>query len=206
MASHEKFWNKVALKYSKSPVADEAAYQKKLKKTQEYFTPDSNVLEFGCGTGTTALIHAPFVGHIKATDISSAMIEIAKEKLAKEGIQNVSFEKSSVEEMSLPPESYDVVMGHNILHLVEDKKSVINEIYKTLKPGGVFVSSTPCIDDFLRIIKYIFPVGRALGVIPFVKCFTKDELLRDIVDAGFAIEYQWRPSTKQGFFLVATKN
>jgi len=37
-------------------------------------------LEFGCGTGSTALLHASFVKHMTATDISDEMIEIAKQK------------------------------------------------------------------------------------------------------------------------------
>ena len=54
-----KFWDKIADKYSKQPIVDEASYQKKLQITQEYFKPDMEVLEFGCGTGSTAIIHAP---------------------------------------------------------------------------------------------------------------------------------------------------
>ena len=77
-----KFWDKIAERYSKQPIADEAAYQKKLKVTQEYFQPDLEVLEFGCGTGSTAIIHAPYVKHIRAIDISSNMIDIAQDKAA----------------------------------------------------------------------------------------------------------------------------
>ncbi|MEM6403851.1 MAG: SAM-dependent methyltransferase, partial [Cyanobacteria bacterium P01_D01_bin.116] len=58
MSNSAKFWDNIAEKYSKDPIADEAAYQKKLQVTQEYFKPDMEVLEFGCGTGGTAIIHA----------------------------------------------------------------------------------------------------------------------------------------------------
>ena len=54
-----RFWDKIAVKYSRRPIADEASYQKKLEKSQAYFRPDTEVLEFGCGTGGTAIIHAP---------------------------------------------------------------------------------------------------------------------------------------------------
>ena len=52
-------------------------YKEKLEATRRYFDADSQVFEFGCGTGSTALHHAPFVQKIVATDISSNMIEIA---------------------------------------------------------------------------------------------------------------------------------
>ena len=73
-----RFWDKIAVKYSRRPIADEASYQKKLEKSQAYFRPDTEVLEFGCGTGGTAIIHASHVKHIRAIDISPRMIEIAK--------------------------------------------------------------------------------------------------------------------------------
>ena len=73
MAQPTKFWDKIADHYSKQPIADEAAYQKKLQVTQAYFQPEMEVLEIGCGTGSTALIHAPYVKHIRAIDFSANM-------------------------------------------------------------------------------------------------------------------------------------
>ena len=80
MDQSTNFWDKIAERHSKQPIADEATYQKKLQVTREYFQPDMEVLEFGCGTGSTAIIHAPYVKHIHAIDISSKMIEIAQGK------------------------------------------------------------------------------------------------------------------------------
>ena len=51
MAHSSVFWDKVAERYSKKPVANEAAYQRKLRVTREYLRPDMQVLEIGCGTG-----------------------------------------------------------------------------------------------------------------------------------------------------------
>jgi hypothetical protein len=47
MDQSSKFWDKIAERYSKRPVADEAAYQKKLQVTREYFRQDMEVLEIG---------------------------------------------------------------------------------------------------------------------------------------------------------------
>ena len=70
MNRESKFWDKIADRYSKSPVADEESYQRKLQVTREYLRPDMKVLEFGCGTGSTAITHAPFVNHIQAKGFS----------------------------------------------------------------------------------------------------------------------------------------
>ena len=68
MAQATQFWDKIAEKYSQQPIADEAAYQKKLAVTRDYFRPDMEVLEIGCGTGSTAILHAPYVKHIIKID------------------------------------------------------------------------------------------------------------------------------------------
>ena len=88
MSQSTKFWDNIAERYSKQPIADEATYQKKLQVTREYFQPDMEVLEFGCGTGSTAILHAPYVKHIRAIDFSSKMIEIAQGKAEAQNIEN----------------------------------------------------------------------------------------------------------------------
>ena len=45
------FWYFMAKRYSRQPIADEKAYQKKLEVTRGYFKPHMEVMEFGSGTG-----------------------------------------------------------------------------------------------------------------------------------------------------------
>ena len=97
MNRESEFWNKRADNYAKRPVSDEATYEKKLDITREYFRPDMEVLELGCGTGSTALAHAPYVKHILATDLSTRMIEIARDKAKAAGIDNVTFAAASAD-------------------------------------------------------------------------------------------------------------
>ncbi|MEM9841084.1 MAG: SAM-dependent methyltransferase, partial [Pseudomonadota bacterium] len=66
MPDKAKFWDRIAEKYARQPISNQKAYEIKLDLTREYFTPQSNVLEFGCGTGSTAILHAPYVAHIHA--------------------------------------------------------------------------------------------------------------------------------------------
>ena len=205
-----KFWDKIADKYSKQPIVDEASYQKKLQITQECFKPDMEVLEFGCGTGSTAIIHAPYVKHIKAIDFSSEMIEIAKGKVEDQDISNVTFEQLTIEELEVEECSYDAVLGLNILHLLANKEKIIAKVYKMLKPGGIFVTSTVCLGDKMKWFKIIAPIGRFFGLMPLVKVFTTKELLDSLIDTGFAIDYHWQPSNSQGVFkgvfIVAKKS
>jgi 2-polyprenyl-3-methyl-5-hydroxy-6-metoxy-1,4-benzoquinol methylase len=199
------FWDRIAKRYSKQPIADEATYQKKLEITREYLRPDMEVLEFGCGTGSTALLHAPYVKHILATDISSKMIEIAQGKADAQNVENVTFECTAIEPFSLSEQTLDAVLGLNILHLVENKDEVIANVHKMLKPGGVFVTSTACIADMMKIFRMVVPVGRFLRFIPLVKVFTTQELEGSLTKAGFVIDYQWQPGRNKAVFIVAKK-
>jgi ubiquinone/menaquinone biosynthesis C-methylase UbiE len=205
MVSSSKFWDRIAERYSKKPVADEAAYQKKLEITRSYFRPDMEVLEFGCGTGSTAIAHAPHVRHIRAIDVSSKMLEIARAKADRGNVGNVTFEQSAIEDISVPDRSLDVVLGLSILHLLEDKERAIAKVHRMLKPGGVFVTSTICIADSMKFIKLIAPVGKALGLMPLLRVFTTKDLLASLVDAGFEIDHQWQPEKRAAVFIVAKK-
>ena len=200
-----RFWDRIAERYSKKPVADEAAYQKKLEVTREYFRPDMNVLELGCGTGSTAIAHAPYVKYIRAIDISSKMIEIARRKADAANVNNVTFERSKIDELDMPGQSLDAVLGLSILHLLEDKEAVIARVHDILRPGGVFITSTACLADSMGWFKYIAPIGRLLNLIPLVKIFTAEELHDSLTRAGFEIDYNWQPGKGKATFIVAKK-
>ena len=77
MVKTVEFWDATAEGYAKSSLGNEEVYKEKLETTQRYFDADSQVFEFRCGTGATALHQANFVQKIVATDFSSNMIEIA---------------------------------------------------------------------------------------------------------------------------------
>jgi ubiquinone/menaquinone biosynthesis C-methylase UbiE len=205
--STSRFWDRMANFYSKQPVPDESVYQKKLEITQEYLRSDMSVVEFGCGTGSTAIAHGPHVGHIRAVDVSSKMIEIARAKAHEAGATNVDFEQSTIGAFSAPEESLDVVLGLSILHLLEDKQAAIAKIYRLLKPGGLFVSSTACLGDTrIKYLKLAISLGRILGLLPRVAFFTKQELNDAMLQSGFAMDYEWQPGKGKAVFIVAKKH
>ncbi|WP_395376592.1 class I SAM-dependent methyltransferase [Marinicella sp. W31] len=205
MAESARFWNKVALRYAKQPIKDQAVYNKKLAMTQAYFKPEMQLLELGCGTGSTAILHAPHVNHIHAVDISSDMLDIAQHKVTEQGIQNISFECTAVAKVKLQSETYDGVLALSLLHLLEDKEATICKVYETLKPGGVFITSTVCLGDNMKFIKFIAPIGRFFGFFPLLKVFKASQLEKALIDAGFAIEKNWQPGKNKAVFIIARK-
>ena len=205
MDREARFWNKLADRYSRRPISDEATYEKKLEITRQYFESNMEVLEIGCGTGTTAIAHAPYVKHILATDLAPRMIEIARDKAQDAGIDNVTFEVSSVDALDVPDGSIDAVMAHNLLHLLDDREPAIADIHRMLKPGGVFVSSTACIGDLSPLLRLIVPIGRLLRLFPLVRSFSADDLKRSLDNAGFDIDHEWQPKKTAALFIICRK-
>lgn len=198
------FWDARAQGYAKSPVGDEEAYKEKLATTQRYFDANSQVVEFGCGTGTTAIHHAPFVQRIVATDISSNMIEIARQKAVAADITNVEFHCTALEDFEAEDASFDVVMAHSILHLLEDPEQAIKLSYRLLKPGGVFVTSTACLGDSFSHWKVLLLIGKLFRQVPYVNVLKRETLSHYLSDAGFKVELEWDPK-KQAAFIILNK-
>lgn len=201
----QKFWDKIAEKYSRDPIADEASYQKKLEMTRALFHPDMQVLELGCGTGSTAIIHAPYVKHIRATDISENMLAIARRKTQAEHIENITYERVSIEDIVAENESVDMVLALSLLHLLRDEKTAVRRIYEMLKPGGFFISSTACLNDMMPLLRFVTPLGRATGLMPYVNFFTAQDLKKNIAAQGFEIEHFWTPAKNKAAFIIAKK-
>ena len=207
MTKSDKFWDKTAERYAKSPISDEETYQNKLAETQSFLGPGMRIAEFGCGTGTTAIQHAPHVQHIDAIDISENMLEIGRGKARAAGVDNITFTLGTLIEFNAEDASMDAVLGLNVIHLLPDRQAVFAEVARILKPGGVFVSSTACLGhSLLRFIKLVAPLGKMMGLMPDVYIMTEAELANEITRAGFKIERQWHHG-KGGIavFMIARK-
>lgn len=201
-----EFWDRVAPGYARQPIADTESYARKLAATQALMQPNMQVLEFGCGTGSTALEHAPHVAHIVATDVSNAMIAIGREKAEQGGIDNVSFMQTSVEDFDAPDSSYDMVLVLNLLHLLPDRTAALDKIQRLLKPGGLFVSSTVCLADRMWFLRPVIPVLQWIGKAPYVSFLHANQVLNEVNAAGFEAQEQWTHGRFNSVFLVANKS
>ena len=205
MSQSPKFWDRIAARYAKAPIRDEAVYNEKLEITQRYLSSEMNVMEFGCGTGTTAIAHAPFVAQYLAVDLSSKMLEFAQSKAKAAGITNLSFKQMAIEDFVDEANQFDVVMAHSVLHLLESPQDAIAKVYKLLKPGGIFVTSTACVGEGSSVFKVLLPFGRFLRLIPHVCIFDRQTLESYFTDAGFAVEFQRPKVKKEAAFIILKK-
>lgn len=203
MKRSARFWDRVAERYARRPLADEATYRRKLEISREYFRADMQVLEIGCGTGMTAIAHAPYVAHIRATDASAKMLEIARRRAIAESVRNVSFEQACAEDLAVAEGSIDAVLALSVLHLLDDPGSVLASVHRMLGPGGILVSNTVCLGDKSRWIRAVARLGGLLGLLPSIRFLSRTEVEHSLVAAGFEILRTWRPGDGLAVFIVA---
>lgn len=205
MQHDPKFWDKIAAKYFSQPIKDEEAYKVKLTITREHLKPNFRVLEFGCGTGGTAIKLAPYIEHIHAIDISEKMLDFGRQQAEEKGVENVTFEVADIADFEAPEGSYDAVLGMSILHLVRDREAVVAKIHKLLKPGGVFVTSTVCLAKRHWHFKPLLSVGHKLGRLPYVSFLAPNTLENELVAGGFRTVHHWVPRKSSVLFMVSER-
>ena len=182
-----RFWNRFARRYAALKIGDPAGFERTIARTAGLVAGTADILEIGCGTGTIALRLAPQVGRILATDISSEMITIARQKAAADGCTNVEWLVASAETVPAEPASFDAVLAFAVLHLAADRAAALAHIGGLLKPGGVLVTKTPCMAELRLRYRLLIPVLRAVGLAPRFAMLTGEALARDIAAAGFEI-------------------
>ncbi|MDN2567949.1 class I SAM-dependent methyltransferase [Aquibium sp. A9E412] len=196
-ARDERFWDRMARRYARLAVRDAAGYAQTLARTRHWLGAGDRVLEIGCGTGTTALALAPHVGRYLATDISGAMIAIARDKAAAAGSAVVpAFEKATLDDAPGAPGAYDAVLAFNALHLCGDVPAALARVARLVRPGGLFISKTPCLGDVSPVFRLLVPALRLARLAPRVTFVTAAGLERELAAAGFAVVERGRHGSR----------
>jgi arsenite methyltransferase len=151
------------------------------------------VLDLGSGAGADVLISAQRVGpsgRAIGLDMTDEMLELARRNAAQTGVTNVEFVKGYLEELPLPDGSVDVVISNCVINLAADKRVVLAEAARVLRPGGRFavsdVIADPGMDAATRSDMQQW-TGCIAGAL------TEDEFRAALADAGL-VDVEIRPT------------
>ena len=106
--------------------------------------PGETVLDLGSGGGIDVLLSARRVGpegKAYGLDMTDDMLALARENQRKSGVENVEFLKGEIEAIPLPGDAVDVIISNCVINLSADKRKVLAEAFRVLRPGGRFAVS-----------------------------------------------------------------
>ena len=98
-----------------------------------------DALEIGSGTGyfSLNLVQLGVIERLTATDISPGMLRRLATTAADLGLEDVTTVATEAEELPFEDESFDLVLGHAVLHHIPDLDRAFAEFRRVLRPGGL---------------------------------------------------------------------
>jgi arsenite methyltransferase len=143
------------------------------------------VLDLGSGAGFDCFLAASRVGkngRVIGVDMTSEMIDKARENAKKGNYENVEFSLGEIEKLPAADGSVDLIISNCVINLSPDKGKVFQEAFRVLKPGGrIMISDIVLLRELPDSIKHSIEayIGCVSGAIK------KDEYLQKIEGAGF---------------------
>jgi arsenite methyltransferase len=137
----------------------------KLLKSVPLETGD-RILDLATGTGLIAIAAAQIVGETGlaiGVDLSSGMLQQAREKIAYLGLNNLELREIDVELIDFEPESFDNVFCCSAITYFSDIPKILHNCYHWLKTGGYFAFTCPAASAYLASLQ-IEICDRVLGI------------------------------------------
>lgn len=141
----KKFWNSKAKSYDK--VVNKffpKIYKIIIENLKQDTSQSEKLLEVATGTGILAIQLGSHVTQITAVDISTEMLQVAKEKIIKDQINNIDFRIGDVCNLEFADKSFDIIVASNVLHLLFQPELALQEMRRVLSDSGRIIIPTFC--------------------------------------------------------------
>lgn len=121
----------------------------------------ARILSLGCGAGAVErrLFSLGYVASGVGVDIGPRSLEIARERAAAGGIQDLEYRYGDLNRLQLEADSFDAVVSAGILHHLSDLEHVLDQVAASLRPGGVLL-----VDEYVGPNRFQFPPSQRAAI------------------------------------------
>jgi ubiquinone/menaquinone biosynthesis C-methylase UbiE len=187
-----------AAKYATSTVHAKGA---SLARLVELVEPQSDwlALDVATAAGHTAMIFAPHLRKVIATDLTPQMVEVARHMAEERGIDNITVEQADAEALPFPDAHFDLITCRIAAHHFPRVDRFLNEAARVLHPGGTLA----VVDNIapgshlrgkkarrLREAGDYYNAFEKLRDPSHHRCLSQDEWVYAFLHAGFTIQHQ----------------
>lgn len=99
-------------------------------------TREMSALDYGCGSGLLSFPLKDELGRITCKDTSAGMLDVLREKIAEQGVTNMTVRQTDLTADPLPDERYDLIYSSMTLHHIPDTAHILKVFHDLLNPGG----------------------------------------------------------------------
>jgi len=148
---------------------------------------DDTIVDMGCGSGNLIDLFGTHCKFVYAVDISKKMLEEAKDN---NNSNNVEYIQTSCDACPLDDESVDKVISLGLLDYVPDIQSVLIEINRILKSGGIAVITVPKKPSLFSFLRWFIGLRKTLtNMPPLVNIVSRKEILDSVANLNFEVKH-----------------
>ena len=143
----------------------------------------NELLEVGCGVGIDLLRFARGGAKVTGVDLAETSIELARQNFAQNQLQ-ATLDIMNGEALRLPDNSFDVVYAHGVLQYTANAQTMMDELYRVLRPGGTAIMMVYNRYSWLNGLSHLMKVGLEHEDAPVLRKYSIPEF-RSLL-SGFA--------------------
>lgn len=97
------------------------------------------VLDVGCGNGYVLFQYARHGAEVTGVDLTATAVDLSRKRFALGGLAG-TFAEIDGEHLPFPDDHFDIVCSMGVLHHISAPQTIVDEIYRVLKPGGRLIA------------------------------------------------------------------
>jgi 2-polyprenyl-3-methyl-5-hydroxy-6-metoxy-1,4-benzoquinol methylase len=148
--------------------------------------PGGRILEAGCGIGNWISILQTRGYHAFGVDISESSLQVAKKFCG----ANALLWHGDIRSLAVAGASFDAIVSYGVIEHFTDPLSAVREFYRTLRPGGLCIVTTPnplCFHGLIGRHVLNLTRSRRLGYTGYEDSYTPKQLSNLLSRAGFQV-------------------